>query len=471
MRKPKQDIEYTVIEQVEITSITPEDKAMGKHDGKVIFVDNAVPGDVVDIKIYKSKKSFSKGSAIKFHSYSPLRSTPHCEHFGMCGGCKWQDLKYDAQLLFKHQIVKEAFEHIGKLENLPEILPTLASPKTEFYRNKLQFAFCNKGVAYDESFYNKMRFVEEPSAGFHIQGQFQRVLDVKFCHHMPEPSNKIRLVVKDFAIANNIAFHDVIKHEGLMREVTVRMSSLGETMVIVCFYYEDEFNEKLMQHLLQEVPEITTLLYVINGKKNDYSTDLPHHVYHGKGFIMEQLGNVKYKISPQSFFQTNSYQAKNLYDVIKDFAGLTGNEKVFDLYTGTGSIALYLASAAKQITGIEYIESAIADANENAAINNITNCTFLCGDMAKTFTANFIAQHGKPDIIITDPPRAGMHPDVVEMINNIAADKVVYVSCNPTTQARDLQMLSTIYNIKKIQPVDMFPHTTHVECVVELVRK
>jgi 23S rRNA (uracil1939-C5)-methyltransferase len=242
-------------------------------------------------------------------------------------------------------------------------------------------------------------------------------------------------------------------------------------MVIVCFYYEDEFNEKLMQHLLQEVPEITTLLYVINGKKNDYSTDLPHHVYHGKGFIMEQLGNVKYKISPQSFFQTNSYQAKNLYDVIKDFAGLTGNEKVFDLYTGTGSIALYLASAAKQITGIEYIESAIADANENAAINNITNCTFLCGDMAKTFTANFIAQHGKPDIIITDPPRAGMHPDVVEMINNIAADKVVYVSCNPTTQARDLQMLSTIYNIKKIQPVDMFPHTTHVECVVELVRK
>jgi 23S rRNA (uracil1939-C5)-methyltransferase len=471
MRKPKKEIEYKVIENVEITSITPEDKAMGKHDGKVIFVDNAVPGDIVDIKIYKSKKNFAKGSAINFHQYSSIRSKPHCQHFGLCGGCKWQDLQYTSQLIFKHQIVKEAFEHIGKLENLPEILPTLASPKTEFYRNKLQFAFSNKGVVYDETFYNKMRFVEQPSAGFHVQGQFQRVLDLENCWHMPEPSNKIRMVVRDFAIQNNIAFHSILLHEGLMREVTIRMSSLGEIMVIVGFYYEDEFNEKLLQHLLKEVPEITTLLYVINHKMNDYSSDLPHHIFSGKGFIMEQLGNVKYKISPQSFFQTNSYQAKNLYDIVKDFAGLTGSENVFDLYTGTGSIALYLSDAANTITGIEYIESAIEDAHENAAINDIKNCNFLCGDMAKTFTPQFIASHGKPDVIITDPPRAGMHPDVVEMINNIAAPKVVYVSCNPTTQARDLQILSNVYSIKKIQPVDMFPHTTHVECVVLLEKK
>ncbi len=460
-----------LLENIEITGITPEDKAMGKHDGKVIFVDNAVPGDVVDVKIYKSKKSFAKGSAVKWHKESEIRRKPHCEHFGLCGGCKWQDINYDAQLNFKQQIVKEAFEHIGKLENLPTIESTLGSPITEFYRNKLQFAACSKGLEYDESFYNKMRFVEKDSIGFHVAGQFQRVLDVNKCWHQAEPSNKIRMVVKQFAIENKISFHDVLKHEGLLREITIRTTTLGEVMAIVCFYYEDEINEKLLGHLQQQVPEITTLLYVINPKKNDFSGDLPHHLFSGKGFIVEQLGNIKYKISPQSFFQTNSYQAKNLYSITKELAGLTGNENVYDLYTGTGSIALYLADGAKKITGVEYVQSAIDDAKENAAFNNISNCNFFVGDMAKIFTDDFIAKNEKPDVIITDPPRAGMHTDVVQMLCKIAAPRIVYVSCNPTTQARDLQLLQEIYTIKKIQPVDMFPHTPHVECVVLMEKK
>ena len=372
---------------------------------------------------------------------------------------------------FKKQIVEEALLHIGKLENLPAIEPTLPSPITELYRNKLQFAACSKGIELDESFYNKMRFVEKDSIGFHVAGQFQRVLDIDFCHHQAEPSNKIRKIIKQFAIDNKISFHDVLKHEGLLREITIRTTTLGEVMVIVCFYYEDEINEKLLLHLQQQVPEITTILSVINPKKNDFSGDCLHKIFSGKGFILEQLNHVKYKISPQSFFQTNSYQAKQLYDITKQFAQLSGHENVFDLYTGTGSIALYLADAAKKVVGIEYVQSAINDAHENAALNNIDNCDFFVGDMAKIFTDEFINNNGKPDVIITDPPRAGMHPDVVKMLCNIAVPRIVYVSCNPTTQARDLQLLSEIYAVKKIQPVDMFPHTAHVECVVLLEKK
>ena len=459
---------FPTLENIEITGITPDDKSMGKHEGKVVFVDNAVPGDFVDVKIHQSKKNYSKGTAVKWHKESALRRKPHCEHFGLCGGCKWQDINYATQLDYKKQMVSDAFQHIGKLENLPEILPTIGSPITEFYRNKLQFAACSKGIEYDESFGNKMRFVEKDSVGFHVAGQWQRVLDINKCWHQAEPSNKIRSVVKQFAIDNKISFHNIVKHEGLFREVTVRTSTLGEVMAIVSFYYEDEINEKLLQHLQKEVPEITTILFVINPKKNDFSGDLPHHVFSGKGFIVEQLGNIKYKISPQSFFQTNSFQAKNLYTITKEFAGLKGDENVYDLYTGTGSIALFMADSAKKITGVEYVQSAIDDAKENAKFNNIANCNFFVGDMAKIFTDDFINENGTPDVIITDPPRAGMHADVVAMLCKIAAPKIVYVSCNPTTQARDLAVLSSVYKISKVQPVDMFPHTAHVECVVLL---
>lgn len=460
-----------VIEKLTVEKVSPEEKSLARHEGKVIFIDNAVPGDVVDVRVFKSKKSFGLGTAIHFHSLSPIRQTPPCAHFTLCGGCQWQDIQYSHQLEFKRNIVKEAFEHVGKVQSLPEILPTVGAEETLYYRNKLNYGFSDKSIVYDESFNNKMRYVSEPGAGFHVPKDFERILDIEHCHLQAEPSNAIRNFIKAFLIENEISIHNVRRHEGWFRDMVVRMTTKGHLMLVIAYYFEDENGAKLMDALLKAFPQIDSLYYVINHKMNDFTGDLDFHLYHGIPQIQEELGHLTFNISPKSFFQTNSKQAKTLYDITKEYAGLTGTERVYDLYTGTGSIALYVADQAKEVFGIEYVEAAIEDAKENAKLNNISNCSFFAGDMAKELNEAFILKHGQPDVIIADPPRAGMHGDVIEMLLKIAAPKIVYVSCNPVTQARDLQLLDKAYRVVKIQPVDMFPHTKHVENIALLELK
>ncbi len=460
----------TVFEGVKIESMAAEGKCIARVDDKVIFVKEAAPGDVADIRITRKKKSFLEGVPIKFHEYSDKRAEPFCEHFGICGGCKWQHINYETQLFYKRQQVIDSLERIAKVE-LPEIQPILSSESTRYYRNKMEYTFTNRKWLTPEEI-KSGKEINRDAVGFHIPGRFDWVIDIEKCHLQDDISNKIRLEIKEFAKDNDLSFYDILKNNGLLRILIVRITSLGEIMVIVQFGENDTSKiDLLLSHVKEIFPEITSLQYVINTKKNDTFNDLEVKTFSGKSYITEQLENLKFRIGPKSFFQTNSQQALTLYKVARDFAGLSGDEVVYDLYTGTGTIANFVAKGAKKVVGLEYVEDAIKDANTNTEINNITNTEFFSGDIKDLLDETFLSAHGQPDVIITDPPRAGMHKDVVEMLLKAKAQKIVYISCNPATQARDVAVLDVQYKVTKVQPVDMFPQTHHVENVVLLELK
>jgi 23S rRNA (uracil1939-C5)-methyltransferase len=460
-----------ILEQITITDIAAEGKAIAKVDNKVIFIPFVVPGDVVDLQVTRKKSSFMEARAIHFHSYSPVRETPFCEHFGTCGGCKWQMLPYAEQLRYKQQQVTDNLTRIGKIE-LPAISPILGSAKTTFYRNKLEFTFSNKKWL---SFEDMKEYREQQSMnglGFHIPGLFDKVLDIHKCWLQEDISNQIRNAIRAYALDNELTFFDLRRQEGFLRNIIIRTSTTGEIMLIVVFYFDDEMNRNgLLQYIAESFPSITSLLYIINGKANDTITDREVFVYKGNDHIFEEMEGLKFKIGPKSFYQTNSNQAYELYKIARNFAQLTGHELVYDLYTGTGTIANFVARSCKQVVGIEYVPEAIEDAKVNAKINGITNTLFYAGDMKDILNTEFIDKHGKPDVIITDPPRAGMHDDVIKAILFASPERIVYVSCNPATQARDLSLLDTQYKVTAVQPVDMFPHTHHVENVVLLEKR
>ncbi|MDO5571907.1 MAG: 23S rRNA (uracil(1939)-C(5))-methyltransferase RlmD [Bacteroidales bacterium] len=463
--------ELPIVEQIEILDVAAEGKAITRWNDKVIFVPFAAPGDIVDLQIYRQKKSFAEGRVLKIHKLSPLRQQPFCEHFTVCGGCKWQHLPYEEQLKFKQKQVLDNLTRIGKI-HLPEITPILGSKKTTFYRNKLEFTFSNKKWLTFDEVKNNVSYDNMNALGFHIPGAFDKVLDIKKCWLQDDVSNQIRLAIKDFAIKHDYTFFDLKNQEGLLRNMIVRTSSTGEIMLIVAFYEDDkEKRESILFHIADLFPQITSLMYVINSKCNDTITDQEIIVFKGKDHMYEEMENLKFKIGPKSFYQTNSEQAYQLYKITREFAELTGKELVYDLYTGTGTIANFVSSESSKVIGIEYVPEAIEDAKINSQVNNISNTIFYAGDMKNILTLDFIKEHGKPDVIITDPPRAGMHEDVVNAILFAEPKRIVYVSCNPATQARDLQLLDGKYEVTKIQPVDMFPHTHHVENVVQLVLK
>lgn len=460
--------EPIILEKILMTGVADKGRCVGRtEEGRVVFVEHAAPGDVVDVRIVKKKKDFLDGYAIKYHELSPHRTEPFCEHFGVCGGCKWQHLDYQKQIHFKEQMVRDVLQRVGKIEP-GEFMPIVGGEPTTYYRNKLEYAFSNKRWLTKEEINTDVSNLEDV-LGFHRPGAFDKIVDIKHCYLQPEPSNELRLAIKKLAIEHGLSFHDLREHEGMMRHIMIRLTSIGELMLIVSFFEDDEEKRKpFLDAILEQFPQMTALYYCINSKLNDYVGDLDMELYHGKAFIEEQLGHVRFKIGPKSFFQTNTSQANILYDKVVEFAGLTGNENVYDLYTGVGSIALYVAKYANQVVGIEEIPEAIVDAEENAKLNEIENCIFYAGDVRKILTDEFAEKHGKPDLVITDPPRAGMHPKVVEMFLQLEAPKIVYVSCNPATQARDLFVLKEKYDLIKIQPVDMFPHTHHVETVALL---
>lgn len=460
-----------LLENITITDVAAEGKAIARIDDLVVFVPFVAPGDVVDIQISKKKKSFAEGRAVKFHSYSDKRSEPFCSHFGICGGCKWQHLAYSEQIKYKQKQVVDSLTRIGKIE-LPEVSPILGSEKTDFYRNKLEYTFSNKRWLTDSERFSDEQFKDMDALGFHIPGMFDKVLDIKKCWLQDDISNRIRLTIKAFCKENEYEFFDLRNQAGIMRNLIIRTTSTGEVMVIVIFYKNEEDKvERLMQHLKESFPEITSLQYVINGKANDTITDQEVIVFSGRDCIYEEMEGLRFKIGPKSFYQTNSEQAYTLYKVARDFAGLTGNELVYDLYTGTGTIANFVSKQCKQVIGIEYVPEAIDDANVNSKLNEIENTHFFAGDMKDLLTEEFIHQYGRPDVIITDPPRAGMHDDVIKTILFASPKRIVYVSCNPATQARDLSLLDEAYKVVRVQPVDMFPHTHHVENVVLLEKR
>lgn len=464
-RKQKQ---LPIIENVTITDVAAEGKAIVKVDDCVIFTQYAVPGDVVDIQITKKKKNYMEGRVVKFHTYSDKRCEAPCEHYGVCGGCKWQILPYEEQIRYKQQQVEDNLRRIGHIE-LPEISPILGSKKIYQYRNKLEFTFSNRRWLSFEDMQKEHRPEELNGVGFHIQGMFDKVLDIRKCHLQDDISNQIRNEIRSYAFDNNLTFFDLRAQEGFLRTLIIRTTSTGELMVVMVFFYEDkEKQNALLEHLAARFPQITSLLYVINSKANDTITDQEIHCFKGNYAIYEEMEGIRFKIGPKSFYQTNSEQAYELYKVARNFAGLSENDLVYDLYTGTGTIANFVSRKAKHVIGIEYVPEAIEDAKVNSAINHIENTEFYAGDMKDILTDDFIAQHGRPDVIITDPPRAGMHEDVIKVILNALPKRIVYVSCNPATQARDLQMLDEKYKVAAIQPVDMFPHTHHVENVVKL---
>ncbi|WP_428330491.1 23S rRNA (uracil(1939)-C(5))-methyltransferase RlmD [Mucilaginibacter sp.] len=455
-------------EDVTIIDIAEEGKGVGKADDFVLFVDKAIPGDIADVQVYRSKKNFGEAKIVQLKKPSEYRTEPFCEHFGTCGGCKWQHMTYDAQLKFKQKSVVDALTRLGKID-VSGISPIVPSPADKYYRNKLEYTFSNKRWLYDgES--REDETLNMNALGFHIPGRFDKILNVNHCWLQAEPSNTLRNSIRDFVIENGYSFYDIKGHTGSLRNLIVRTSSTGEVMVIVVFAYvdEDEVN-KLMAFIDGKFPEITSLLYIINQKKNDTIFDQEVEVYKGEAYIHEEMNGIRFRIGPKSFYQTNSIQALRLYEIARDFADFKGDELVYDLYTGAGTIANFIAGSVKEVVGIEYVPSATEDAKINSAINNITNTKFFAGDMKDVLAADFVAEHGKPDVIITDPPRAGMHADVVERLMEIEAPKIVYVSCNAATQARDMLVLKEKYDTVKIQPVDMFPHTQHVENVVLLV--
>lgn len=460
-----------ILEQITITDIAAEGKAIAKVDNKVIFIPFVVPGDVVDLQVTRKKNSFMEARAIHFHSYSTVRETPFCEHFGTCGGCKWQMLPYAEQLRYKQQQVTDNLTRIGKIE-LPAISPILGSAKTTFYRNKLEFTFSNKKWLSFEDIKENREQQSMNGLGFHIPGLFDKVLDIHKCWLQEDISNQIRNAIRTYALDNELTFFDLRIQDGFLRNLIIRTSTTGEIMLIVVFYFDDEMNRNgLLQYIAESFPSITSLLYIINGKANDTITDREVFVYKGNDHIFEEMEGLKFKIGPKSFYQTNSNQAYELYKIARNFAQLTGHELVYDLYTGTGTIANFVARSCKQVVGIEYVPEAIEDAKVNAEINGITNTLFYAGDMKDILNTEFIDKHGKPDVIITDPPRAGMHDDVIKAILFASPERIVYVSCNPATQARDLSLLDTQYKVTAVQPVDMFPHTHHVENVVLLEKR
>ena len=480
-----------VLEHVTITACAAEGKALARVDDKVVFVPYVVPGDVVDLQVKKKKNSYMEAVAVAFHEYSPLRTEPVCRHYGVCGGCKWQCLKYEEQLKAKQQQVYDNLTRIGKVE-LPEFMPILGSKNIYGYRNKLEFGFSNKRWLTDEEVRQDVKYDVMDAVGFHITGAFDKILDISECHLMDDINNQIRNDIRQYALEHGLEFYDLRQNKGLLRSLMIRTSNTGELMFLVQFRIDTPEQQRqadeLMQHLSETFPQITSLLYVDNHKANDTFGDQEVHVVKGKDYIYEQMEDLRFKVGPKSFYQTNTEQAYELYKVAREFAfgdisedasntpngdnrPARGLGLVYDLYTGTGTIANFVAKQARQVIGIEYVPEAIEDAKGNSQINGIENTLFYAGDMKDILTREFIEEHGRPDVIITDPPRAGMHQDVIDTILFAAPQRIVYVSCNPATQARDLQLLDTDYKVTKVQPVDMFPHTQHVENVVLLERR
>lgn len=460
-----------ILENVKIEAVAAEGKSLAHVDGTVVFVEFAVPGDIVNVKVTKKKKNYMEGFILEIVKPSEDRLQPFCEHFGICGGCRWQPLPYDMQLKAKQQQVWDQLVRIGHLE-IPDISPILPSDKTKYYRNKLEFTFSNKRWIYNNEDPDSLTDEERLGLGFHVGKFFDKVLDIKHCSLQPEPSNEIRLFIREYAVTHNLEFYNIRENTGFLRNLIIRNNQVGDVMLTVCFAYDDQDKiVPMLDAIAAEFPQIKSLHYVINEKLNDSISDLDCILYKGEDAIWETMGKLKFKIGPKSFYQTNSEQAYKLYSVAKEFAALTGNEVVYDLYTGTGTIAQFISDKASKVIGIEYVKEAIEDARINAEANGITNCTFFDGDMKDILTADFIKEHGKPEVMIIDPPRAGMHPDVVKVIMEAAPERIVYVSCNPASQARDLAMMSPMYEITAVQPVDMFPHTMHVENVCALKLK
>ena len=466
-----------LLESVTIEAVAAEGKCLFHWNELVVFVPFCVPGDVCDVQIRRKKHSFAEGEVVRFINYSKVRATPFCEHFGVCGGCKWQNLPYEEQLKFKQQQVYDQLHRIGKVE-LPEFKPILGSVHTQAYRNKLDYGCANKRWLTKEQISTLAAgegAKDVPAIGFHITGAFDKILPIEKCWLMDDLHNRIRNEIRDYATTNGLSFFDLREQKGLLRDVIIRNSATGEWMVIIQLHYDETGGEKealaLLQHIADKFQEITALLYLDNQKCNDTIGDQEIIVFKGKDHIIETMEDLKFKVGPKSFYQTNTEQAYHLYSVAREFAGLTGNEMVYDLYTGTGTIANFVAKKARQVIGIEYVPEAIEDAKINSQLNGITNTLFYAGDMKDILNDEFIAEHGRPDVIITDPPRAGMHPDVVKTILKAAPQRIVYVSCNPATQARDLQDLDSAYRVVAVQPVDMFPHTPHVENVVLLEQR
>jgi 23S rRNA (uracil1939-C5)-methyltransferase len=501
VRRKKKNI---ILEKLLVEDYAAGGKSLARVDGKVIFIENVVPGDIVDVRLLKNKKDWAEGIPVFTHSLAPERVTPFCQHFGVCGGCQWQMLPYEKQLLYKHREVEETLKRIGKV-SLPVFQPILGAAETRYYRNKIEYTFGTKeytkekpekaspnpseeGAPDSDTSDDRYLFkdAENPTAGgrrafspgrgaiagFHAKGFFDKIVDIQTCYLQAEPTNMIRLAVKNFAIKNGWSFYDIRDHHGFLRTMQVRLCTTGELMVNIVLGENDEKKIRmLMEHIQEQFPSITTLLYTVNTKWNDSLYDLEPVVYSGNGYAMEKLEDYQFKIGHTSFFQTNTRQAEQLYRVTRSFAELTGNETVYDLYCGTGSIGIFVSGSAKKVIGVEMIPAAIEDAKENAALNGLTTATFVAGDVTAICNDDFFAAHGKPDVIITDPPRAGMHETLVKKILEMAAPVVVYVSCNPATQARDLNLLDEKYAVTKVQPVDMFPHTHHIENVVQLKLK
>ncbi|SEQ37872.1 23S rRNA m(5)U-1939 methyltransferase [Hyunsoonleella jejuensis] len=461
-----------VFEHLEVIDAGAKGKTVAKApDGKVIFLPNAVPGDVVDVQTFKKRKAYYEGKATNFHKLSDKRVTPQCAYFGTCGGCKWQDMGYEHQLFYKQKEVVNNLTRIGHVE-LPEITPILGSEQQYFYRNKMEFSFSNSRWLTQEEIQSDDDLGDRNALGFHIPGMWDKILDIDTCYLQRDPSNAIRNAVKQFAVTHNLEFFNTRQQTGFLRTMMIRTSSTGDIMVLIQLFKEDvEKRELLLDFIAEEFPEVTSLQYVINGKGNDTIYDQNVICYKGQDHIFEEMEGLRFKINAKSFYQTNSEQAYELYKITRNFAGLTGNELVYDLYTGTGTIAQFVSKNAKKVVGVESVPDAISAAKENAQLNNINNVEFFVGDMKKVFNDEFITAHGKPDVIITDPPRDGMHKDVVAQLLNIAAEKIVYVSCNSATQARDLALMNDMYKVTQVQPVDMFPQTFHVENVVLLEKR
>ena len=495
-----------MLERITVEDYAAEGRSLARWDGKVVFIERTVPGDVVDVYLFKNKKDWAEGYPLKFHELSPRRVQPFCKHFDDCGGCQWQMVPYKEQLRFKQQQVADALQRIAKV-SMPEISPILGAKEDKYFRNKLEYTFGTHKYVTEEEFQKRKAAPPPPeaeaplnppaggtldfskseekllvsesslippsggrgAAGFHAKGLFDKIVDIETCYLQPEPSNRVREAIREYAIANQLSFYDVRHHTGFVRNVQLRVCTTGEVMAnVIVGENEPEKIKLLLSHLEQTVPGVTTWVYTINTKKNDSLYDLSPVTYSGKGYVIEKLEDFQFKIGPKSFFQTNTRQAEQLYRITRDFAELTGKETLYDLYCGTGSIGIFVSGKAKKIIGVEMIEAAIADAKENAALNNLTTAEFFTGDVMDVCNDDFFAAHGKPDVIITDPPRAGMHEKLVKKILEISAPIVVYVSCNPATQARDLRLLDEKYAVTKVQPVDMFPHTHHIENVVQL---
>lgn len=465
MRRKKKDI---ILKEVLVEDYAAEGRSLARVDGKVVFIEKAVPGDVVDVRLFKSKKDWAEGYVTQYHKLSEKRIDPFCSHFGICGGCRWQMLPYEQQLAYKQREVEENLKRIGRIQ-LPAIMPIIGGADTKYYRNKLEYTFSNKRYLSDAEIKDETVSQYQDVAGFHAPGVFDKVVSVDRCFLQAEPTNQLRTVIRDFALQHQYSFYDNKLHTGFMRTMQVRLCTTGEVMLNIVFGHEDEERRlALLEHVQQQFPQLTSLLYTINTKWNDSLYDLEPKIFSGKGYVIEKLEDFQFKIGPKSFFQTNTKQGERLYQVTRDFAELTGKETVYDLYCGTGSIGIFVSKGAKKIVGVETIAEAVEDAKENAALNNIGHAEFYAGDVIKVCDDDFFTKHGRPDVVITDPPRAGMHEKLVEKLLQMEAPSIVYVSCNPATQARDLRLLDEKYSVEKLQPVDMFPHTHHIENVAQL---